>query len=89
MIPDRKLHFSDFDHFEVRFSSKKVSRSFGKDCTIFGKEDFSRKNLGNIKETERQFLRIACCQLLGREQVGGWVHHGWPFVRAVHAQVQL
>ena len=54
LIPDRKWHYSDFDHFEVRCSSKKVSRSFGKDCTIFGKEDFSRKNLGNIKETERQ-----------------------------------
>ena len=65
MIPDRKLCFFIFERFGHVFRRKSFVESLVRSVHVLVKTRLSRFFLGNLKETERCFLGLACYLPLG------------------------
>ena len=78
IVDSLKWRFSDFDHFGVHFLSEKVSRSFGKDYTRFGKEVFFQENSSEtLKERNVSFCASPAVSLwAGSKSVDGYIMGG-------------
>ena len=70
MIPDRKLCFFIFERFGYVFSRKSFVESLVRSVHVLVKTRLSRFFLGNLKETERCFLGLACYLALGGGAAG-------------------
>ena len=71
MIPDRKLSFFIFERFGHVFRRKSFVESLVRSVHVLVKTRLSRFFLGNLKETERCFLGLACYLPLGGVGWGG------------------
>ena len=70
MIPDRKWCFFIFERFGHVFCRKSFVESLVRSVHVLVKTRLSRFFLGNLKETERCFLGLACYLPLGGGAAG-------------------